>query len=131
MRFRLSHLKTQPTSDPEQRYFSSGQGPSYAGVPCPGVILQGPSYPGVPPCRVLILTDCFGNAYVYDCHFPEGRKFLPKPHNLATFDIYSFGPICPKGPDGLISDEDPNHPGDNEDDINNWRNKKESERSNK
>jgi len=115
MRFRLSHLRTQPPTDPAQRYFSSGQGPKYAGV----------------PCRVLILTDCFGNAYVYDCHFPEGRKFLPKPHNVATFDIYSFGPICPKGPDGLISDEDPNHPGDNEDDINNWRDKKESERSNK
>jgi hypothetical protein len=124
-RFKVNRLKVPPPSYQGPRWFATGD--FWVGA---GPIDTSKRF-CLDYCPVLILTDCFGNAYVYDCHFPEGRKFLPKPHNEASFDIYNFGPICPKGPDGLISDEDPNNPGDNEDDINNWRDKRESERSNK
>jgi len=121
MRFRLNFLKTQPSTDTSQRYFSTGYvAPGGVIVSITGV---GASISGGYP--VLLLYDYFGNAYIYDSHFPETRLLLSQyqaGHNMSSFDMYSFGPNYNIGSDGLVADEDVNNnPGNNEDDINNWR----------
>jgi len=91
--------------------------------PPAGVTVHLPSVEGGYP--VLILTDYFGNAFVYDSHFPESKRLLIEfnaVHNANSFDLYSSGPVYNIGADRLLTDEDPNKaPGANEDDINNWR----------
>jgi prepilin-type N-terminal cleavage/methylation domain-containing protein len=121
MRFKLNRLKPPPPNDSSTRYFSGGYN-------APGGMIVNITGVGSTPsitCPVLLLTDWFGNCYVYDSHFPENRKLLityNSVHNASSFDIYSFGPVYNRGSDGLMSDEEPdNNPGGNEDDINNWR----------
>lgn len=117
IRFKLSRLRPPPAGE-YPTFYRSYTAPGGITVWVIGVGAE--TYRGG-PYPVLILTDWFGNAYVYDCHFPENLKILPEAHNSASFDIYSFGPIYSKGADGMITDEDPSNPGENEDDINNWR----------
>ena len=113
MRFRQAFLKPPGPRDTSPRCFKPPVGVT---VPLPGTSAGYPT---------LILTDYFGNAFVYDSHFPESKRLLIEfnaVHNANSFDLYSFGPEYEVGADGLLTDEDPNKtPGNNEDDINNWR----------
>jgi hypothetical protein len=113
MVFRRSRLSPPASTDPAPRHFK----------PTASVAVDVPKEQE--RYAVSILTDWFGNAFVYDSHFPESKRLLIEfndVHNTKSFDIYSFGRICKKGADGLVTDEDPKrHPGANEDDINNWR----------
>ena len=119
--FKSKCLTTPPWRDKAPRQFK----------PPPGVTVHfpgsGDSYP------VLIMTDWYRNAYVYDSHFPEAKPLLaaiPGPngaaddvHNATSFDMYSFGPTYKKNWDGTITDYDnpPPYPGEAADDINNWQ----------
>ena len=113
MRMQMDRLCPPGPRDTAPRYFKP---PAGVTVPLPGTSAGYPT---------RILTDYFGNAFVYDSHFPESKRLLIEfnaVHNANSFDLYSFGPVYNIGPDGLLSDEDPNKtPGANEDDINNWR----------
>jgi prepilin-type N-terminal cleavage/methylation domain-containing protein len=117
IRFKLSRLRTQSSGDSTRNYLATGY--TAAGNVLVNVTGAGGTISGGWP--VLVLSDWFGNNYVYDSHFPENRILIRPPHNASSFDMYSFGPICRRGSDGLIADEDINRPGENEDDINNWR----------
>jgi type II secretory pathway pseudopilin PulG len=113
MKIKLYGLKPPGPRDTAPRYFKP---PAGVTVPLPGTSAGYPT---------LILTDYFGNAFVYDSHFPESKRLLIEfnaVHNASSFDLYSSGPVYNIGPDGWLTDEDPNKaPGNNEDDINNWR----------